>query len=151
MYRVLCVLLLWMAAPAVVPAADDYHRCAPDGIGVAGFDLVSYHQHGGPQRGLAVHSTEAGGLEYRFASDANLQVFLADPDKYLPVYRGWCAATLSMGRLACPDYTNFKIEDGRLLLFELAGFTNGRTLWDSDPVGFRRRADDNARKLLTNP
>ena len=41
-----------------------------------------------------------------------------------------------MGRLACPDYTNFKIEDGRLLLFELTGFTNGRTVWNSDPAGF---------------
>ena len=53
-----------------------------------------------------------------------------------------------MGRLACPDYTNFKIENGDLLLFELAGFTNGRTLWNSDPSGFRERADANALKLI---
>jgi hypothetical protein len=53
-----------------------------------------------------------------------------------------------MGRLVCPDYTNFKIEDGRLLLFEIAGFTNGRTIWDSDPTGFRQQADANFKRLV---
>ena len=33
-------------------------------------------------------------------------------------------------------------------LFVIAGFTNGRTLWNSDPAGFRQRADANASKLL---
>ena len=53
-----------------------------------------------------------------------------------------------MGRLTCPDPLNFKIENGSLLLFELVGFTNGRTVWEVDPQSFRKRADDNARLLL---
>ena len=139
----------WLIAQLLVaPSAAAQHACAPDGVGVGGFDLVSYRQPGGPQPGLAEFEVAHDGLRYRFASAENLQRFEADPGDYLPRYRGWCAATLSMGRLTCPDYTNFKIEDGELLLFELAGFTNGRTLWDSDPIGFRQRADDNARKLL---
>ena len=83
-----------------------------------------------------------------FASADNLATFQADRDTYLPTYRGWCAATLAMGRLACPDPTNFKIENGRLLLFELAGFTNGRSLWNADPTGFRQRADSNFTRLV---
>lgn len=137
------VLLLLAASPVMAQ-----HQCAPDGIGVGGFDLVSYHQTGGPQQGLAEYEAESNGLRYRFANADNLARFIAAPEDYLPRYRGWCAATLSMGRLACPDYTNFKIENGELLLFELAGFTNGRTLWNSDPDGFRQRADANALKLL---
>jgi hypothetical protein len=48
-----------------------------------------------------------------------------------------------MGRLACPDYANFKIEDGRLLLFERVGFTNGRDVWNSDPMLHRAQANEN--------
>ena len=115
---------------------------------MGGYDLVSYHQSGGPIAGSTEFKDERAGLTYPFSSDKYFKLFLDSPTSYLPRYQGWCAATLSMGRLACPDYTNFKIEDGQLLLFELAGFINGRTLWNSDPLGFRSRADANAGRLL---
>ena len=128
--------------------APTVHGCATDGIAVGGYDLVSYHQDGGPVPGSIDQAEELGGLRYLFSTAANRDLFRADPERYLPTYQGWCAATLAMGRLACPDYTNFKIEKGRLLLFELAGFTNGRSLWNSDPAGFRERADANFKKLV---
>ena len=138
----------WLLAALCAAPATAQHQCSPEGIGVGGFDLVSYHQAGGPLPGQPEFEVLRDGLRYRFANAENLARFRAAPEDYLPRYRGWCAATLSMGRLTCPDYTNFKIEDGELLLFELAGFTNGRTLWNSDPLGFRERADTNANKLL---
>lgn len=125
--------------------------CAPDGIGVGGYDLVSYHQDGGPRAGREAYSAVYGEVTYLFEDAENREAFLADPERFLPVYRGFCASTLAMGRLACPDPTNFKLENGRLLLFELAGFTNGRTLWDSDASGFRLRADRNFERLVTAP
>jgi hypothetical protein len=141
-------LLLCWATPLLAESESEQHRCAPDGLGVGGYDLVSYHQSAAPMLGSEAFELEYDGLRYRFVSAQNREQFLTEPEAYLPHYQGWCAATLSMGRLACPDYTNFKIENGDLLLFELAGFTNGRTLWDSDPQGFRQRADANAIKLL---
>lgn len=126
------------------------HPCAIDGVAIDGYDLISYHQPDGPVKGAPEYAVAHEGSSYHFVDASNKALFKANPEKYLPVYRGWCAATLAMGRLVCPDYTNFKLEDGRLLFFELAGFTNGRTLWNSDPQGFRRRADENAIKLL-NP
>lgn len=141
----LALLMLWSLP---VAADTEPHRCATDRLAVGGYDLVSYREASGPQPGSADIEIEHGGLRYRFASADNRDRFLAAPNTYLPRYRGWCAATLSMGRLVCPDYTNFKIEDGDLLFFELVGFTNGRTLWDSDPTGFRQRADSNAVELL---
>lgn len=128
--------------------ADDYAECAPDRLAIGGYDLVSYHGPQGPVPGLPEHAVSIDGLRYQFATASNRATFEASPQRYLPRYRGWCAATLAMGRLVCPDPLNFKIENGTLLLFELVGFTNGRTVWDSDPLGFRRRADDNARRLL---
>ena len=129
-------------------APSDPAHCATDGVAVGGFDLVSYHQPGGPVPGSATHALDLDGLTYRFKSEENLAIFRQSTERYLPVYRGWCAATLAMGRLACPDYSNYKIENGRLLLFEVTGFTNGKTLWNSDPQGFRERADLNFQRLV---
>ncbi len=145
--RLLARLLVLVAVPCSA-FAGDYAECAPDGVAIGGYDLVSYHSEAGPVPGLHAHAVARDGFTYRFASAANLATFEADPERFLPRYRGWCATTLSMGRLACPDPLNYKIEDGALLLFELVGFTNGRTVWDSDPLEFRRRADENARTLL---
>lgn len=122
--------------------------CAPDGVALGSYDAVSYREVGGPVLGAPELAHEHDGLTYRFANAENLKAFLGGPDKYLPMYRGWCSATLAMGRLACPDYTNFKIENGDLLLFEIIGFTNGRDVWDSDPVTNRRNADSHFRRLL---
>lgn len=144
---------LMCLVPMLGFAAEETSRpvCAPDGIGVGGYDLLSYHEEGGPVRGQAGLAADYAGLSWQFVSAQHRDAFVADPEAYMPVYRGWCAATLAMGRLACPDYTNFKIEEGRLLLFELAGFTNGRTLWNTDPAGFRQRADDQFKRLLAAP
>jgi len=117
-------------------------------IAVGGYDLVSYHGANGPVRGSSAITAVYAERVYQFIDDTNRAQFLADPKKYLPRYQGWCATSLSMGHLAIPDYTNFKIEDGSLLLFEHTGFTNGRTLWDTDPSGFRARADQHAVELL---
>lgn len=144
--RAVAVLMLLSGVPAVAATAvvapeAAVPNCAPDGVAVGGFDLVSYRVPGGPLPGLAEHTATVDGLEYRFANAEHLAQFLADPERYLPVYSGWCAATLSFGKLACPEYRNFSLEDDRLLLFEHTGFTNGRTLWNSDPAGHRQRAD----------
>ncbi|MEM8561884.1 MAG: YHS domain-containing (seleno)protein [Pseudomonadota bacterium] len=148
MPRLFQTVLLIMTFTMDYARADTPHPCSVDGVAIGGYDLVSYHQSGGPQMGLADIDVQYDHQTYLFANADNRALFLSNPSQYLPRYQGWCAATLSMGRLACPDYTNFKIEDGQLLLFELVGFTNGRTLWNSDPLGFRTRADANALELL---
>ena len=37
------------------------------------------------------------GATYRFTSDKHLQLFKADPDRYLPQYNNWCAASVAKG------------------------------------------------------
>ncbi|MEM6582733.1 MAG: YHS domain-containing (seleno)protein [Pseudomonadota bacterium] len=148
MPRFLLALLLAMPFTAANSQAESTHPCSIDGVAIGGYDLVSYHQSDGPMMGLTEIDVQYDHQTYLFANEDNRELFLSNPSQYLPRYQGWCAATLAMGRLACPDYTNFKIEDGQLLLFELVGFTNGRTLWNSDPLGFRTRADANALELL---
>lgn len=129
-------------------AVHDWRVCAPDGVALGGFDVTSYWQADMPSAGQDDLTVQLGELTYRFANAANRQAFLADPARYLPTYQGWCSTNLSMGSLACPDYTNFKIEDGRLLLFEQIGFSNGRDVWNSDPLLHRRQADTNFQAFL---
>ncbi|MEM0952999.1 MAG: YHS domain-containing (seleno)protein [Pseudomonadota bacterium] len=136
-------LLMVLALPARAQ-----HPCSTNGIAVGGYDLVSYYSDDGPVMGSQQLTAYHEGLVYQFSSEANLRQFSSEPSRYLPRYSGFCATTLAMGRLLCPDYNNFKIEDGDLLLFEMTGFTNGRTVWNSDPLGFRVRADAFAKKLL---
>ena len=124
-------------------AQYDPQMCVADGVAVGGFDLVSYRAPAGPQPGQPDFSTEYQGRTYLFVDQQNLDAFLANPAYYLPQYGGFCAITLALGRLTCPDYTNFKIEDNRLLLFETTGFTNGRVVWDTDPSRYRQQADLN--------
>jgi hypothetical protein len=121
----------------------DPYACAPNGVGVGGYDLVSYRLPDGPVPGRSDLFVEHQELKYLFSSEEHKQEFLADRDYYLPAYDGWCAITLALGRVTCPDFTNFKVEVDRLLLFEVTGFTNGRTVWNSDPLTYRKKADAN--------
>lgn len=148
------VKLVAQQVQAESPPADlhalDVSVCAPDGVALGGYDLVTYFTQSAPQVGLPEVSVEHGGLLYRFINQENRASFLKAPQQYLPSYRGWCSTNLSMGRLACPDYTNYKIEHGRLLFFERVGFTNGLDVWNSDPLLHRRQADQNF-VLLSKP
>ncbi len=126
----------------------DRHMCEPDGIAVGGYDLISYRQDDGPIVGDAEFAVVYADSTFLFSSRENSDAFNASPEKYLPEYNGFCAITLALGRVTCPQYDNFKIEDDRLLLFEVTGFTNGRTLWNSDSSKFRANADTNYGKLF---
>ena len=120
-----------------------HNLCQPDGVAIGGYDIVSYRQDNGPKMGSDQFLVTHNGLKYWFVDDANRATFLDAPDRFIPAYDGFCAITLALGRVTCPHYENFKIENDRLLLFEVTGFTNGRTLWNSNPDDFRDKADKN--------
>lgn len=123
-------------------------ECAKDGVAVGGYDLISYRGEGGPRFGRAEFDVAYGGSIYLFESAENRQKFLNNPIQYLPKYGGWCAISMALGGQTCPDYSNFKIENGDLLFFELIAFTNGRSLWNTDPVVYRKQADSNYERFM---
>ncbi len=128
-----------------VPLGSPFDRsmCAMDGVATGGFDLISYRHPDGPVLGTRKFSMEYNASTYLFANQPNLDTFRADPARYLPAYAGFCAITLALVRVTCPEYSNFKIEYDRQLLFEVTGFTNGQTMWDTNPEDFRKKADAN--------
>ncbi len=154
--QTLVQLILWSAALVLSAnvkaeeaqhAIDDHAVCAPNGIAVGGYDVVSYFDSG-LLMGSATITHKHNNLTYQFANQENLQKFVKSPEDFLPKYRGWCSATLSMGRLACPDFANYKIENGALLLFERIGFSNGLDMWNADPVTASRNANAHFERLI---
>jgi len=170
-YRYLCVVLtltgLGCGLPASAAATADAdadtapHKpmmagsdilnsrvCNSSGIALAGIDVVSYHKPSGPLIGNAEYKVTHNDLSYHFMSAAHAAEFSADPERYLPKYLGWCATSLAVGALTCPNPLNYKLENGELLLFETTGFTNGQNLWNADPLDYRRRANKNRDAFL---
>jgi hypothetical protein len=111
--------LFTVTAPAF--AADEVN--AVPGLSIAGaplalhgYDPVAYFSDGGPRRGSDALTQVHEGVAYRFASEANLEAFQADPDRYAPQYGGFCAYGVAVGKKFDGDPLLWKIEDGKLYL-----------------------------------
>lgn len=152
--NVLSILLLstifltsGLATAADEIAAHDASACAPDRLALGGHDVVAYHTLNEAVLGDLEIAVEHQKLLYRFSSEEHKQMFEAEPAKYLPHFQGWCAIALARNRLTCPDYENFKVEDGKLLLFETITFFNGQNVWNLDPINNLNSAQLNFDRL----
>lgn len=74
------------------------------------------------------------GVNLYFSSEENLKKFKANPGRYFPAYGGWCAIAMVDGLFILPNYELYKIQDGRLLFFQVRAFFNGLTHWNKDPM-----------------
>lgn len=111
-----------------------------DGLMLHGYDPVAYFTDGTPTEGSAELSATHDGATYHFASAANRDRFLADPEKYMPAYGGFCAFGTAMGRKFDGDPHVWQIVDGRLYL-NLNEKVQSR--WEKNPAGFITTADHN--------
>ncbi len=115
-----------------------------------GYDLTSYFD-GKLVKGNAQYETNYDGLKLQFASAQNQSEFLTDPEKYLPAYGGWCAIALTQDSWIRPDYSEYKIQDGKLLFFEVRAFFNGKTAWEKDPDINKIVADRKYKDVVQKP
>src|SRR5262245_6936885 len=95
--QLLGVLLLFsMAIPvaadgAKLVAADEEH------VAIQGYDPVGYFTDGKAIKGSTGYEYSWDGVRWRFASAAHRDLFVADPDRYMPQYGGYCAAAMANG------------------------------------------------------
>ena len=78
-------LVLFMAMVVTPALAKDYTH---NETGVSSYDTVAYFTEGKARRGSGFHVTEYQGVTYAFVSEDNKELFLANPEKYLPAYGG---------------------------------------------------------------
>jgi len=120
-----------------------------NGLALQGYDAVSYFNGSKPLRGKADLTTTYGGVTYRFANAANLEVFKKSPARYEPQYGGWCAYAMGDdGSKVEVDPETFKLDDGKLYLFYNKFFTNTLPKWNTDEARLHRQADVNWTKTF---
>jgi len=133
-------LLIATALTGVATAADP----ATSTVAAGGYDLVSYHQSGQPQRGTGLHATVHDGQTYLFASKENKEAFEKDPGKYLPEFGGYCAYGVAVNKKFVGDPTVWELVKGKLY-FNLN--TDIQATWQKDISGFIKTANKNWRKI----
>jgi len=75
------------------------------------------------------------------------QMFAADPEKYLPAYGGWCAFGVATGQRFPVDPTNFKVVNGKIMLFLKNKKVDGVKIWNQNEAENMQKANANWQKL----
>ena len=107
-------------------------------LAIKGYDPVAYFTEKRPMIGDPRFEYKWDGAVYRFASQRHLDLFKANPDQYLPVFRGLCTAALSNGVKAVANPRNWLIYKDRLHIFLTL---RGQGRMRQDPAGMNSRAD----------
>lgn len=136
-------LILALAAP-MAHAADEHFLA--DGAAVGGYDVVAYHTQNGPALGSDAFTATYQGVEWRFASAANRDLFAADPAKYAPAYGGWCSAGASKGKKVPTQPELFAIVDGQLYLNSSPAAHEG--LFLKDTAGVIAKGESNWKRIF---
>ena len=134
----LATLVAWFGFAASAQAVEENY--ISNGAGLGGYDPVAYHTAGEAIEGSESITADAGGVTYRFSSEANRDAFLADPVKYEPAYGGYCAFGAAHGVKAPGDPTLWKIVDGTLYVNLNK---NIQERWNKNVSGFLKSSDNN--------
>ncbi|KUO66746.1 MAG: hypothetical protein APF80_08695 [Alphaproteobacteria bacterium BRH_c36] len=108
------------------------------GLAVHGYDVVAYFTQSKPVEGDAKYAAAHGDATYRFASNANLDKFKANPAKYVPAYGGYCAFGVSVKAKFDGDPNLWKIVNDRLYLNLDEGIQQA---WLKDVAGNIKKAE----------
>lgn len=113
---------------------------------VSGYDTVAYFTEGKPVKGDSKYKTKYQGANWYFSSQANLDMFVAEPEKYAPQYGGYCAWAISVNNaFASSDPKQWAIVDGKLYLNYNQDVKNK---WDADRTLHISQADKNWPALI---
>ena len=135
------VAALFLGSTAVAQGGDDR-------LALRGYDPVAYFTVKRPMVGDPQYQYEWDGGLYRFASAEHLALFKANPDRYLPQYNNWCAASVAKGEKVHGNPEWWLVVDNRLYLF---GKPVGPELMLRDPVAMKSQADGNWTTVSQRP
>ncbi|MEL6233497.1 MAG: YHS domain-containing (seleno)protein [Pseudomonadota bacterium] len=140
------VVLALVASPATGPAlAFDEASTAPvnvdeTGLGLRGYDPVAYFVENAPVEGKADLTASHADVTYRFASESNRALFLANPAQYAPHYGGFCQMGAALGKKLDGDPLVWRVADGKLFVYAYPAALEG---FMKDVPGNTEKADAN--------
>lgn len=126
--------------------AQDYFE--KKGIAFAGYDVTEY-QNNKALKGDKQFTATYNKSVFHFASEENKTEFLANPEKYIPQYGGYCAYAISEhNKKYKVDPETFLLQDGKVYLFYNSFGKNTLDLWNNNnPEEQQKKADENWKKL----
>jgi len=110
------------------------------GVALEGHDPVAYFTEHRPIPGSAEIVSNYNGAAYRFVSEANRETFETDPEKYTPLFGGYCGYAASINKVSPVNIHIFQIVDGRLVLQHTP---KAYELFNEDVAGNSERAREN--------
>jgi len=129
--RLLTLLSLSLIMSSV-QAGEPVSKSFFGGVAIDGHDTVAYHKvsEADPHkasRGKESWEAKWKGATWLFTTEADRDLFAADPERYAPAYNGHCANALSLGEgLIKTDGTHWQIFADQLYTFYAA---RGRERW----------------------
>ena len=123
--------------PAQAADKDPIYTAWNKNIAVGGYDAVSFFKSK-PVEGSKDFTFEYKGADWYFSSEANRDLFAANPEAFEPQYGGYCAWAVAGGKLAKGSPKYWEIEDGKLYLNYNEKI---KERWVADKTGFISRAD----------
>ncbi len=141
---ILAILVMVGLAKAGEP--PEHVNVDPDGFSVNRYDPVAYFTEGRPVRGNPEIYGEYQGVKYAFSSESNRQLFLDDPEKYVPQYGGYCAYGLAQGAKSDVDPEVWDIVDGKLYLMVSGGT---QSVWQKRKKAYIELANKAWRSIIS--
>lgn len=138
---------LLLVAGVTTMAAAQQVNVDRDGLGLKGYDAVAYQAEQRAVQGTASFTATHEGVTYHFSSAANRDTFVAEPDRYLPAYGGFCAFGVSRGYKVKIEPDAFTVVNGRLYLNYDKGV---QERWLKDIAGYIAKADSNWTRILND-
>lgn len=126
------------AAPA--DAAGKHVNLKGGGVALHGYDAVAYFDRKAAVKGSPAHAATYRGVRYQFADAADKAKFEASPERYVPVYGGFCAYGVAQGFKVDIDPEAWSVVDNRLYLNVSKDI---RAKWLKDTRRYIRKADGN--------
>lgn len=103
-----------------------------EGVALHGHDAVAYFTQGKAVPGTAHFEHTWNGARWRFATAANRDLFVKQPEQYAPQFGGYCAWAVSRNYTADIDPNAFAVVDGKLYV-NYSSFVQAR--WRLDRTG----------------
>jgi YHS domain-containing protein len=110
------LMLMFFLGSASAHAADQIYTGFFNNKAVSGYDVIAYFDQAKPVEGSSKYKLEYKGADWYFSSQANLDKFTANPEKYAPQYGGHCSWAMSKNKVAPGNAPFWTVYNDKLYL-----------------------------------
>lgn len=126
----------------------EYNTIESQNVAIHGYDPLSYFEEGGPVKGLSEIMVVHDGVIWQFATEEHKERFAAHPNRYMPMYGGYCAMAAAIGYKSDIEPSMWALHENRLYLFYSE---KAKERWEARKDVMRVKADISWSRLKTRP